>query len=166
MAERADARWDGSSEPPARWRSLLDRALLGRSSPSDLDYDGRFQRPSAPYPPARPYDRTPQVTASTNGLALDFLENREYGGLVIDWGKGPHASRYEVQISDDGSEWKTVRTVEGSDGGKDWFFLPETESRHLRLQFLEGTGKPAIDVKPLEWAPTPDTFFAEKAGGC
>ncbi|HEX5716385.1 MAG TPA: discoidin domain-containing protein, partial [Thermoanaerobaculia bacterium] len=112
-------------------------------------------------PPARPYDRTPVV--SSDGLSLDFLENREYGGLVIDWGKGPHPSRYEMQISDDGAEWRTVRTVEGSDGGKDWFFLPETESRHLRLRFLEGTGKPAIDVKPLEWAPTPDAFFAEIA---
>ncbi|HWN42441.1 MAG TPA: discoidin domain-containing protein [Thermoanaerobaculia bacterium] len=112
-------------------------------------------------PPARPYDRTPVV--SSDGLSLDFLENREYGGLVIDWGKGPHASRYEVQVSDDGAEWKTVRTVEGSDGGKDYFFLSETESRHLRLRFLEGTGKPAIDVKPLEWAPTLDAFFAEIA---
>ncbi|HVG09069.1 MAG TPA: discoidin domain-containing protein [Thermoanaerobaculia bacterium] len=114
-------------------------------------------------PPARPYDRTPQATSTANGLSLDFLENREYGGLVIDWGKGPHASKYEIQISDDGAEWRTVRTVEGSDGGKDYFFLPETESRHLRLRFLEGAGKPAIDVKPLEWAPTPDAFFAEIA---
>ncbi|MFP5285106.1 MAG: discoidin domain-containing protein, partial [Thermoanaerobaculia bacterium] len=114
-----------------------------------------------PLPPAHPYDRAPRV--SEDGLALDFLESREYGGLVIDWGKGPHASRYEVQVSDDGAEWRTVRAVEGSDGGKDWLFLPETESRHLRLRLLEGTGKPAIDVKPLEWAPTPDAFFAEIA---
>ena len=59
MSERSDARWDRSSEPPARWRSLLDRALLGRSSPGDLDYDGRFERPAAPYPPSRPYDDEP-----------------------------------------------------------------------------------------------------------
>lgn len=114
-------------------------------------------------PPAKPYDRTPKVTSTASLYSLNFLESREYNGLVIDWGKGPHPSRYEVQISDDGSEWKTVRTVEGSDGGKDWFHLPETESRHLRLSFLEGTGKPEIDVKPLEWAPTINDFFAEIA---
>ena len=114
-----------------------------------------------PLPPAHPYQRTPQVSA--DGLSLDFLEDREYGGLVIDWGAGPHPSLYEVQISEDGAAWKTVRAVEGSDGGKDWLFLPETESHHLRLRLLEGTGKPAIDVKPLEWAPTPDAFFAEIA---
>ncbi|HWN45304.1 MAG TPA: hypothetical protein VNW71_23965, partial [Thermoanaerobaculia bacterium] len=27
-------------------------------------------------PPERPYDRTPQVTTSSNGLSFDFLENR------------------------------------------------------------------------------------------
>ncbi|HET9227353.1 MAG TPA: discoidin domain-containing protein [Thermoanaerobaculia bacterium] len=114
-------------------------------------------------PPAKPYDRTPQVTASKKGVALDFLENREYGGLVIDWGSGPHASKYEVQISDDGKSWKTVRTVDGSDGRKDHLFLPETESRHLRLRFLAGSGTPKIDMKPLEWATTPEAFFMEIA---
>jgi hypothetical protein len=109
-------------------------------------------------PPAHPYNRTPQVTSSADGIALDFLESREYGGLVIDWGPGPYASRYEVQISDDGADWKTVRTVEGN-GGKDYLALPETESRHLRLRFLEGSGVPRIDVKPLEFAAN-ETFFA------
>lgn len=112
-----------------------------------------------PLPPAKPYNRTPAVAATAAGVAMDFLEPREYGGLVIDWGSGPHASRYEVQISDDGGEWKTIRDVEGSDGGKDYLFLPETESRHLRLRFLEGSGRPAVDVKPLEWAPSIETFF-------
>ena len=116
-----------------------------------------------PLPPAKPYDRTPTVATSREGMSLDFLESREYGGLVIDWGSGPHASRYEVQISDDGAEWKTIRAVEGSNrakGGKDYLFLPETESRHLRLRFLEGSGKPTIAVKPLEWASSKETFFA------
>jgi MinD-like ATPase involved in chromosome partitioning or flagellar assembly len=55
----ADAGWERSAEPAPRWRSLLDRALLGRSAPSDLDYDGRFDSTTAPYPPARPYDDEP-----------------------------------------------------------------------------------------------------------
>src|SRR6185436_8519478 len=79
-------------------------------------------------------------------------------GLVIDWGSGPHASSYEVQISDDGAEWKTVRTVRDGNGGKDHLALPETGSRHLRLHFLEGSGAPRIDVKPLEFA-ADETFF-------
>jgi MinD-like ATPase involved in chromosome partitioning or flagellar assembly len=55
----ADAGWDRSEDPAPRWRSLLDRALLGRANPSDLDYDGRFGSPTAPYRPGRPYDDEP-----------------------------------------------------------------------------------------------------------
>jgi MinD-like ATPase involved in chromosome partitioning or flagellar assembly len=40
--ERTDTGWGRTAEPPPRWRSLLDRALLGRGAPGDEDYDGRF----------------------------------------------------------------------------------------------------------------------------
>jgi len=110
-------------------------------------------------PPEHPYNRTPEVTATAAGITLDFLESREYGGLVIDWGPDRYASRYEVQTSDDGSAWKTVYTVDGGNGGRDYVYLPETESRYLRLQFVDGSGTPKIDVKPLDWAPTPEAFF-------
>lgn len=109
-------------------------------------------------PPAHPYTLTPRMVQSVDGISMDFLEEREYGGLVIDWGPGQHASTYEVQISDDGAEWKTVRTVRDGNGGKDYLALPETESRHLRLRFLEGSGAPRIDVKPLELAAN-ESFF-------
>lgn len=110
-------------------------------------------------PPPHPYDRTPEVISTDAGISLDFLESREYGGLVIDWGPDRFASGYEVQISDDGSTWKTAYTVDGGNGGRDYLFLPETESRHLRLRFQEGSGTPKIDVKPLDWAPTLEAFF-------
>jgi len=40
--ERTETGWGRTAEPPPRWRSLLDRALLGRGAPDDDDYDGRF----------------------------------------------------------------------------------------------------------------------------
>ncbi|HYU30788.1 MAG TPA: discoidin domain-containing protein [Thermoanaerobaculia bacterium] len=114
-------------------------------------------------PPEHPYDRMPEVTATPGGISLDFLESREYGGLVIDWGSGSWAGRYEVQISGDGATWTTIHTVDGGNGGRDYLYLPETESRFLRLHFLEGTGTPKIDVKPLDWAATPEAFFTALA---
>ncbi len=114
-------------------------------------------------PPAHTYDRTPEVTSTSAGITLDFLESREYGGLVIDWGPDKYASRYEAQISDDGETWKTIYTVDGGNGGRDYLYLPETESRYLRLRFGEGSGVPKIDVKPLDWAASPDAFFAAVA---
>lgn len=40
--ERTEAGWGRPVEDNPRWRSLLDRALLGRGGPDDDDYDGRF----------------------------------------------------------------------------------------------------------------------------
>ena len=40
--ERTDTNWGRPVEDTPRWRSLLDRALLGRGGPDDDDYDGRF----------------------------------------------------------------------------------------------------------------------------
>jgi hypothetical protein len=116
-----------------------------------------------PLPPDRPYDRTPKVSNGEGWYALDFLQRREYGGLIVDWEPGRHATRYEVQVSDDGQTWKTLRTVEDGNGGRDYHYLPETDSRHLRLRFLEGSGPgPRIAnlaVRPLEFAASRNAFL-------
>jgi hypothetical protein len=109
-------------------------------------------------PPEHPYTRTPAVTTSGDGTVLDFLEPREYGGLVIDWEPGALADRYAVEISDDGQAWTAIREITGGNGGRDYLYLPETESRYLRLR---GAGVPRnVDVKPLDWAPSINAFFA------
>jgi hypothetical protein len=109
-------------------------------------------------PPEHPYTHTPAVTTSADGTVLDFLESREYGGLVIDWEPGAAADRYDVEISDDGKTWTAIREVTGGNGGRDYLYLPETESRYLRLR---GAGVPRnVDVKPLDWAPSINAFFA------
>lgn len=95
-------------------------------------------------------------------LALDFRRRREYGGLVLDWAAGRRAPRYLVQTSDDGRRWTTRRRVIGGDGGRDYLYLPETESRHLRL-WIEPGGRGyalrEIVVEPREWAESPTAFF-------
>jgi hypothetical protein len=107
-----------------------------------------------PLPPEHPYNRTPVVSTSGDAVTWDFLESREYGGLVIDWS---HPASYTVEISDDGRQWTAVREVKGGNGGRDYLYLPETESRYLRLR---GAGEPRhLDVKPLDWAPTINAFF-------
>jgi hypothetical protein len=139
-----------------------------------------------PLPPEHPYDRTPKITASAgtnpeNALdgnpqtawkspavnatwTADFLEPREYGGLVLTWGKEAFASDYDVQISDDGQEWQTVRQIRGGNGGKDFLALPETESRHLRLERQKSPSGPGfelaeIEVEPLAFAASTNDFF-------
>ncbi len=138
--------------------------------------------------PDRPYDLTPHVTASSGStpeavldsssttgwqvrapvpqwLAFDFLKSREYGGLVLDWAPGRHAADYTMETSGDGHSWTPVYVVRGGNGGRDYLYLPESETRYLRLR-VERAASPGrgvslreFRVEPVEWADSPTAFF-------
>jgi len=118
-------------------------------------------------PSEHAYNRTPAVTSGAGWTALDFLESREFGGLVLDWQPGAAAAHYAVEISDDGNAWTTLREIRNGNGGRDYLYVPETESRYLRIRLLNAKsgeiGLRNIDVKPLTWAPTINAFFEEIA---
>jgi F5/8 type C domain len=96
-------------------------------------------------------------------LTVDFQQPREFGGLVLHWLDNAFASRYDVEFSEDGSHWRTVRTVVDGNGGRDALYLPESETRFLRLVLHDGParayGLAEIDVKDLAFGASPNAFF-------
>jgi len=97
-------------------------------------------------------------------FTIDLGGIREFGGLTIDWAPGFHASDYQIQLSDDGKSWRRVRTVQGSTGGIDPLYLPESEARYIQLLSSshagdEGIGIREIHVEPLEWSASKEAFF-------
>jgi hypothetical protein len=144
-----------------------------------------------PRPPLQAYTLQPQISASTTGdgstpgaaidpdpasvwhsgtlaedqwLLLDFLQAREYGGLIIDWDRDDYAINYRVEASADGETWKTVHTVRDGNGQRDYIALPNAESRYLRLSLerssrQRGYGIRHLTVQSYEFSSTPATFF-------
>jgi hypothetical protein len=96
-------------------------------------------------------------------LTLDFQRPREFGGLTLRWLAGAHASRYDVQFSDDGLRWRTVRRVVAGRGGPDALLLPESETRFLRLVLHDGPGRgyglTQVDIRDLAFGASPNAFF-------
>lgn len=97
-------------------------------------------------------------------IALDLGERREYGGLTVQWEPGRFARAYDVQTSDDGAAWKTERSVQRGNGGRDDLYLPDSESRWVRLRLSraaasEGYAIREIVIRPLSWSETPNAFF-------
>ena len=43
------------------------------------------------------------ATGAAQVLTIDFHQPREFGGLIVRWLAGAHASRYDVEFSDDGA---------------------------------------------------------------
>jgi hypothetical protein len=147
-----------------------------------------------PLPEYGPYDLTPRATATssttgtTPGAAVDgdtltgwssapgsapvtltlyFHRPREYGGITLVWEPGRAASAYTALASEDGRRWRVLWDVREGDGGRDHLYLPNTESRFLRLVLRRpaqnGFGLRELRLEPLEWAASRNAFFAAVA---
>ena len=112
---------------------------------------------------------TSDTSAAAQTFSLDFGTAREYGGATIDWAPGAAAPSYVVESSADGAKWDSVYAVDGGNGGRDWIYLPEMESRYLRVRIPPAAGAPRaygireLAVIPVEWSATRNDFFAHVA---
>jgi F5/8 type C domain len=101
--------------------------------------------------------------AAHQWVVLDFVKRREYGGLVIDW-DADYATAYQVQASDDGENWVPVFSSTAGNGGRDYVYLPDGESRYLRIDMErssheQGYGIREVTVEPFEFSASPNQFF-------
>ncbi len=102
--------------------------------------------------------------AEEQWLLLDFLTPREYGGVVLDWDAQDYAVDYEVQLSDDGAAWETVYQVRNGNGQRDYLYLPDAESRYLRLNLQrssrgQGYAIGRVLVQSYEFSSSVSQFF-------
>ena len=111
--------------------------------------------------------RSNPASAREQWLTFDFGQPREFGGLHLHWVPGEHASRYDVQFSDDGKRWRTVRRVTDGGGGQDALLLTESETRYLRLALHDGPKRgyalAELTVEDLAFGATPNAFFGALA---
>jgi len=107
--------------------------------------------------------RSDPAAGPAQALTIDFQRPRELGGLAVRWVKGAYASRYDVQLSDEGVQWRTVRRVIDGRGGPDFLLLPEAETRFLRLALHDGPagayGLAELEIKDLAFGASPNAFF-------
>jgi len=101
-------------------------------------------------------------------FAVDLGAEREFSGIVLDWMAGEHAVDYRIEGSSDRRTWHTLARVHGSNGGRDWLDLPDSEARWLRLQMprlanMGGVSLAELTLEPLKWAPTRNDFLREVA---
>jgi hypothetical protein len=97
-------------------------------------------------------------------LLIDFLQERDYGGLIIQWEEGFAPEQFSVDISSEGSAWETVYTAHGAARDRNYLYLPRTRSRHLRLHVLrcvesEGVGITSLTIKPFDFSRSLNQFF-------
>ena len=125
----------------------------------------------ADHPAAHAVDERPttawQPTASHGDaavLTVDYGEPREFGALEMRWRAGAAASRYAIELSEDGARWREARRVERARGDMQRHWLGEAEARFVRLRVDEPTDRA---VALAEFALRPpleaNAFFAQLA---
>jgi hypothetical protein len=102
--------------------------------------------------------------APNQWLQLDYGRRAEYGGLVIDWDPEDFATEYRVEVSDDAEAWTTAYRCTAGNGGRDYIYLHDAESRYVRLDLEassrgQGYGIRHLDVKPYAFSASPNQFF-------
>ena len=65
-------------------------------------------------------------------VRMDFDSPGEISGLVLRW-EAAYAKSYEVQVSNDGSSWKTVYSERGGEGGTDDVTFRKVRAQSLRI---------------------------------
>ncbi|HJR41625.1 MAG TPA: discoidin domain-containing protein [Gemmatimonadaceae bacterium] len=150
------------------WIDDLSFTRLEPAAPYDLTPEARATSAAVGAPASRALDGdSSTVWRSAAGgaqvLTVDFLRAREFGGLVLHWAPGRHATHYAVETSRDGKEWEAAYTVHGGNGGRDYLYMPESEARFVRLALRRGAGDGyamrELTVEPLEWSATRNAFL-------
>jgi F5/8 type C domain len=142
--------------PPATWPTPVAKASSSAPShPAANAIDGN----------AKTYWRSGSRDPEQS-LTLDLGAEREFGGLVLRWIDGAFASRYDVDLSDDATHWRTVRSVTRGNGGSDPLDLHESEARYVRIAMHGGNPPYAlsgVDVEDLAFGASANAFFAALA---
>ncbi|GAA3388054.1 discoidin domain-containing protein [Streptomyces roseoviridis] len=71
-------------------------------------------------------------------LQVDLGAVRDLSRVVLTW-EAAYGRNYEIQVSDNGTGWRTVKTVTGSDGGTDDLAVSGT-GRYVRMNGLVRSG--------------------------
>ncbi len=133
----------------------------------DLRFRERPVAPTAWPPPTLSVGKRDGGARPTPTVVADFGRLRETGGVLLHWAPDRHATRYDIEVSDTGTQWRTLRRVVAGNGGIDALALPETEARYLRVAMLDGPRAPfkvdAIEVKDLAFGETPNAFLTDIA---
>ena len=73
-------------------------------------------------------------------VQADLGVSRAVNGIRVDWGAG-YGRSYQVRLSDNGTDWRTVYSTTSGDGGRDEANFDTVSGRYVRLAGVQrGTG--------------------------
>lgn len=159
------AGWEGdlnASGPEASLRMTGNRRIIARFEP-DPDAPRRLSLAGPPtasssegpaFAPENACDgqdgsRWSSQFAEPQWIAVDLGGPRRIEAIRAAW-ESSYARRYEVQVSDDGRTWRTIRAIEKHDARADVLRDLEVRAQHVRILCLERSNEFGFSLWELE----------------
>ncbi len=103
---------------------------------------------------ARKSDLSPQ-------WRVDFGRMLRFGGLVLHWPEAMPPREFDIEISDDGEEWRRIFRATCAKGRLTHVAAPLAQSRHLRINFAkaEMAALCTLELKPDSFSHTTSDFI-------
>ncbi|HEX4985028.1 MAG TPA: discoidin domain-containing protein [Burkholderiales bacterium] len=111
--------------------------------------------------------RSDPSAGPAQALTVDLGQPREFDMLELHWLPGQHASRYFVDLSADGRQWRTWLRVRDGNGGGDPRLLQHAEARFVRMRLQSGPGGAyalsEVELRQLAPDGAANAFFGDLA---
>ncbi len=92
-------------------------------------------------------------------LAIDSIEPRTLGGLIIDWLGHAPASGFRLRGSNSGRRFKTLHAAVRAGGRRSYVYLPGLKTRFLRLELEEPSAGAAVHLQSFEFSRSIHAFW-------
>ncbi|HEX7988435.1 MAG TPA: discoidin domain-containing protein, partial [Duganella sp.] len=96
-------------------------------------------------------------------LTLDFGKSETVTRVRIDW-ENAHAAQYQLQVSDDNASWRTIKSVDDSQGGTEDLTDLNGQGRYLRVKGIKRATQYGYSIVEIQaYSGTPATTPTEPA---
>ncbi|MCA9733224.1 discoidin domain-containing protein [candidate division KSB1 bacterium] len=106
-------------------------------------------------------------TDEASPLLIDLQSHREFSAIIIDWDNKFFARAFDVNLSTDAVHWEKTYTVSTGKGGKQFLYLPDHESRFIKLNFTAEKNAHfrmnEIEIKDVGFATSVNMLYSEIA---
>ncbi len=89
--------------------------------------------------------------AGKASMLIDFMTEREFGGVEIRWVPGMAATGFELLLSHDGVRWEKAYSVTANGDETSFIRLAENEARYLKLNMLKGEKAGSYGISEIKF---------------
>ncbi|GAA1261847.1 penicillin acylase family protein [Saccharothrix xinjiangensis] len=134
---------------PSHRGADLRNLAAGATATASSHERGWHESPPSNAVDGRPDTRWASDWSDAQWLQVDLGAVRRVGRVVLSW-EGAYARAYRIELSTDGSTWRTAYETSAGDGGKDVAPFPPDEARFVRMTGIQRATGYGYSVHELE----------------